>query len=162
MTIFAEPCCTKPVCPFAPACISAGPWKAKTIIISGWPIRVSIRRKSGKALVNLRPLLRGNLNGNIFAVIFFLTRALSVEWIRFLITFLDRIYRIKGIFFACGEIPKGRRPFYLNNPVNPACPVKSFLPLFHWGLIFFFFESIPQILRSCIYESMFLAPAIRK
>ena len=47
--------------------------------------------------------------GNIFAVIFFLPRALS----------MDRIYRILGILFAYGEIPKGRRPFYLNNPVNP-------------------------------------------
>ena len=43
--------------------------------------------------------------GNILAEIFFFTRALSVEWIRFLATFLDRIYRISGIFFACGEIP---------------------------------------------------------
>ena len=42
--------------------------------------------------------------GNIFAVIFFHTRALSVEWIRFLILFL--------------------------------------------------IESIPQVLRYCIYESM--------
>jgi hypothetical protein len=24
-----------------------------------------------------------------------------------------------GFFFACGEIPLGRRPFYLSNPVNP-------------------------------------------
>jgi hypothetical protein len=32
---------------------------------------------------------------------------------------MDRIYRILGILFAYGEIPKGRRPFYLNNPVNP-------------------------------------------
>jgi hypothetical protein len=46
-------------------------------------------------------------------------RTLSVEWIRFLITFLDRIYRIKGIFFACGEIPLGRRPLYPDDPVNP-------------------------------------------
>jgi hypothetical protein len=30
--------------------------------------------------------------------------------------FFDRIYWINGIFFACGEIPLGRRPFY---PVNP-------------------------------------------
>jgi len=34
----------------------------------------------------------------------------GVEWIPFvsgfnLISFLDRIYRINGIFFACGEIP---------------------------------------------------------
>jgi hypothetical protein len=32
---------------------------------------------------------------------------------------LDRIYRINGIFFACGEMPLGQRSFYLNNPVNP-------------------------------------------
>jgi hypothetical protein len=30
----------------------------------------------------------------------------------------DMIYRIIGIFFR-GEIVLGRRPFYLNNPVNP-------------------------------------------
>jgi hypothetical protein len=33
------------------------------------------------------------------------------EWIRFLF-FLDRIYRIDGIFFACSERPFGRRPLY--------------------------------------------------
>jgi hypothetical protein len=33
--------------------------------------------------------------------------------------FFDRIYRINGIFFACGEIPSGRRPFYPDDPVNP-------------------------------------------
>jgi hypothetical protein len=38
---------------------------------------------------------------------------------------LDRIYRIIGIFFACGEGPFGRRPHHPNDPVNP-------------GLIFFF------------------------
>jgi len=59
---------------------------------------------------------------------------LQEEWIRFLL-FLDRIYRIDGIFFVYGERPFGRRPFY---PDDPACPVKSFLLLFHWGLIFFF------------------------
>ena len=32
--------------------------------------------------------------GNILAVIFFPLRALSIEWIRFLTAFLDRIYRI--------------------------------------------------------------------
>ena len=57
--------------------------------------------------------------GNILAVIFFPSRALGVEWIRYLISFLDRIYRINGIFFACGEVPFRRKPFYLNNPVNP-------------------------------------------
>ena len=45
--------------------------------------------------------------GNILAVIFFPTRTLNVEWIRFLFLFLDRIYRINEIFFACGEIPLG-------------------------------------------------------
>jgi len=30
--------------------------------------------------------------------------------------FLDRIYRIGGIFFACGERPFGRRPL---DPVDP-------------------------------------------
>jgi hypothetical protein len=33
--------------------------------------------------------------------------------------FLDRIYRIDGIFFACGEMPFGRRPLYLSDPVDP-------------------------------------------
>jgi hypothetical protein len=41
---------------------------------------------------------------------------------------LDRIYppnrrrtfsRINGIFFAYGERPFGRRPFYPDNPVDP-------------------------------------------
>ena len=32
----------------------------------------------------------------ILALIFFLTKTLSVEWIRPLISFFDRIYRIKG------------------------------------------------------------------
>jgi hypothetical protein len=40
------------------------------------------------------------------------------EWIRFLF-FLDRIYRIDGIFFACGERPFGRRPLYPDDPVDP-------------------------------------------
>jgi hypothetical protein len=40
------------------------------------------------------------------------------EWIRFLF-FLDRIYRIDEIFFACGERPFGRRPLYPDDPVNP-------------------------------------------
>jgi len=44
--------------------------------------------------------------------------------------FLDRIYRINEIFFARGEIPIGRRPFYPVDPVNPVC-------------IFFKLESIP-------------------
>jgi hypothetical protein len=33
--------------------------------------------------------------------------------------FLDRIYRIGGIFFACGERPFGRRPLYPDDPVDP-------------------------------------------
>jgi len=33
--------------------------------------------------------------------------------------FLDRIYRIDGIFFACGEGLFGRRPLYPDDPVNP-------------------------------------------
>jgi len=49
----------------------------------------------------------------------FAIRELSVEWIRFLVPFLDKIYRIKGISFACGEFPLGRRTIYLNYPVNP-------------------------------------------
>ncbi len=32
--------------------------------------------------------------------------AQNIEWILFLISFLDRIYRIDGIFFAC-ELPPG-------------------------------------------------------
>jgi hypothetical protein len=39
------------------------------------------------------------------------------EWVRFLF-FLDRIYRIDGIFFACGERPFGRRPLYPDDPVD--------------------------------------------
>ena len=42
----------------------------------------------------------------------------DVEWIRILIL-LDRIYRIDGIFFACGEDPFGRRPLYPDDPVDP-------------------------------------------
>jgi hypothetical protein len=37
----------------------------------------------------------------------------------FYFIFLDRIYRIDGIFFACGERPFGRRPLYPDDPVNP-------------------------------------------
>jgi hypothetical protein len=33
--------------------------------------------------------------------------------------FLDRIYRIDGIFFAYGETPFGRRPLYPDDPVDP-------------------------------------------
>jgi len=33
--------------------------------------------------------------------------------------YLDRIYRIIGNFFACGEGPFGRRPQYPNDPVDP-------------------------------------------
>jgi len=40
------------------------------------------------------------------------------EWIRFLF-FLDRIYRIDGIFFAYGERLFGRRPLYPDDPVDP-------------------------------------------
>jgi len=32
--------------------------------------------------------------------------------------FLDRIYRIDGIFFACGERPFGRRPLDPDDPVD--------------------------------------------
>ena len=75
------------------------------------------RRELIVKVASLSPLIRNY--GNVFAVIFFPAKALSVEWIRYLISFFDRIYRIIGIFFACGEILLGRRPFYLNNPVNP-------------------------------------------
>jgi hypothetical protein len=51
--------------------------------------------------------------------------------------FLDRIYRIDGIFFACGEKPFSRRPRYPDDPVDPACPVKSFMYLFLRGSIAF-------------------------
>jgi len=44
----------------------------------------------------------------ILALIFFLTKTLSVEWIRSLISFFDRIYRIDWIFFACRERRFGR------------------------------------------------------
>ena len=57
--------------------------------------------------------------GNIFAVLFFYIRTLSNEWIRSLVSFFDRIDRINGIFFACGEVLLGRRPFYPDDPVNP-------------------------------------------
>jgi hypothetical protein len=33
--------------------------------------------------------------------------------------FLDRIYRIDGIFFACSERSFGRRPLYPDDPVDP-------------------------------------------
>jgi hypothetical protein len=36
-----------------------------------------------------------------------------------IIIFFDRIYRIDGIFFACGERPFGRRPLYPDDPVDP-------------------------------------------
>jgi hypothetical protein len=42
-----------------------------------------------------------------------------LEWIRFLLFFIDRIYRIDEIFFACGERTFGRRPLYPDDPVDP-------------------------------------------
>jgi hypothetical protein len=42
-----------------------------------------------------------------------------VEWIRFYYFNLDRINRIIRNFFACGEGPFGRRPYYPNDPVDP-------------------------------------------
>jgi len=33
--------------------------------------------------------------------------------------YLDRIYRIIRIFFACGEGPFGRRPHYPDDPIDP-------------------------------------------
>jgi hypothetical protein len=33
--------------------------------------------------------------------------------------FLDRIYRIDGIFSPSARSPFGRRPFYLDDPVDP-------------------------------------------
>ena len=39
-------------------------------------------------------------------------------WNGFEFIFLDRIYRIDGIFFACGERPFGRCPIYPDNPVD--------------------------------------------
>jgi hypothetical protein len=48
--------------------------------------------------------------------------------------FLDRIYRIDGIFFACGERPFGRRPLYPADPVDPVQLLfkdkNLFLPLY--------------------------------
>ena len=42
--------------------------------------------------------------GDVLSVIFFHLKTLGVEWIRFLIYFFsDRIYRINGMFFACGN-----------------------------------------------------------
>ena len=41
---------------------------------------------------------------------------MSVVWIRYLISYLDRI---NEIFFARDDSPFGRKPFYLDNPVNP-------------------------------------------
>jgi hypothetical protein len=41
-----------------------------------------------------------------------------MEWIRSLL-FLDRIYRIDRIFFACGESTFGRRPLNPDHPVDP-------------------------------------------
>jgi len=40
-----------------------------------------------------------------------------------LISFFDRIYRINGVLYACGDLPLGRRPFYPDDPVNPVCYV---------------------------------------
>jgi len=34
-------------------------------------------------------------------------------------SYLDRIYRIEGIVFAFGEGPFGRRPHYLEDPIDP-------------------------------------------
>ena len=42
-------------------------------------------------------------NGYILAVIFCPTRTLGVEWIRSLISFFDRIYRIDGIFLPAAR-----------------------------------------------------------
>ena len=52
-----------------------------------------------------------------------------VEWIRFLLClFLDRIIRIIRNFFACGEVPFGRRPHYPNDPVD--LPAHAYQPYF--------------------------------
>ena len=37
----------------------------------------------------------------------------------FYYVYLDRIYRIIRNFFACGEVPFGRRPYYPDDPVDP-------------------------------------------
>ncbi|CAB1070395.1 hypothetical protein D1AOALGA4SA_905 [Olavius algarvensis Delta 1 endosymbiont] len=37
----------------------------------------------------------------------------------FYLFYLDRIYRIIRIFFACGEGPFGRRPHHPDDPVDP-------------------------------------------
>jgi hypothetical protein len=77
------------------------------------------------------------------------------------IFFLDRIYRITGIFFACGEGPFGRRPLYPDDPVNPVqLSFKDknpflFLPYFNLRHLTFLYRSDRLFFswRPCLYET---------
>jgi hypothetical protein len=74
------------------------------------------------------------------------TSTLHVEWIRSLISFLDRIYRVNGIFFRL------RRE---------ECPSAEGLSIQTSLSDFLKLESIPQLLRYCIYETIYLAADFR-
>jgi hypothetical protein len=54
--------------------------------------------------------------------------------------FLDRINRIIGDFFACGEEPSGRRPHNPNDPVDPV-QLSSFRLGIHSFLRYSLFQS---------------------
>jgi hypothetical protein len=69
-----------------------------------------------------------------------------------IIIFFDRIYRIDGIFFACGESLFGRRPLYPDDPVDPVQLLfkdknpflSSFLPYFDTRCLSALYETTPK------------------
>jgi hypothetical protein len=65
-----------------------------------------------------------------------------------IIILFDRIYRIDGIFFACGERPFGRRPLYPDDPVDPVqLPFKDKNP--------FLFIAVLRYSTFDIHDSIF-------
>ena len=83
--------------------------------------------------------------GNISAVLFFPTKTLSVEWIRFLVFYFGQDLQDKWDFFRL------RRDTLRPKALISRWSCKSCL------IFFIKLESIPQILRYCIYETMNLA-----
>jgi hypothetical protein len=69
-----------------------------------------------------------------------------------IIIIFDRIYRIDGIFFACGESLFGRRPLYPDDPVDPVQLLfkdknpflSSFLPYFDTRCLSALYETTPK------------------
>ena len=109
--------------------------------------------------------------GDVLAVIFFSTRALSVEWIRFLISFIGPRWNGTKKFHWASCSSKFNPSTIV--PTYGAGAVKIFFRLRRRTLrpkaflfkqscksclifSFFLLESIPQILPYCIYESMYL------